>query len=163
MSQVVTSLPETTTMIVWPGVTRFGLGRLFGSLYDLGRGGYIVTPGNLIALLTAPIGAGLYLLRVAPGIALRYRLTDRRIIVERGWGAKEEKAVDLDRFDSIEIVRRPGMRWFDHGDLIFRLGQVETFRLESVPRPQQFKQVCWKAHMAYTRVAQVLQRQAELV
>jgi hypothetical protein len=132
-------------------------------MYDWGRGGYILTLGNLIALLTAPGGAKLYLLRVAPGVALRYRLTNRRIIVERGWSAKEEKSVELDRFDSIEVSRRPGMRWFDHGDLVFKLGQVETFRLEAVPRPQQFKSVCWKAHMAYRGVKQALERQAALV
>jgi hypothetical protein len=157
------TLSETTTMTVWPGITRFWLGRLFGQWYDIGRGGYILTPGNIIALLTAPGGAKLYLLRVAPGIALRYRLTNRRIVVERGWAAKEEKSVELDRFDSIEVSRRPGMRWFDHGDLIFKLGNVETFRLEAVPRPYAFKNVCWKAHMAYTGVKKVMAKQAALV
>lgn len=155
------TLHETTSMTIWPGITRFALGRLFGQWYDIGRGGYILTIGNLLALLTAPGGAKLYLLRVAPGIALRYRLTNRRIVVERGWAAKEEKFVDLDRFDSIEVVRRPGMRWFDHGDLIFKLGQVETFRLEAVPRPYQFKAICWKAHMAYSGVKKILARQAQ--
>jgi hypothetical protein len=148
---------------VWPGITRFALGRELGQMYDIGRGGYIFTLGNLLALLTAPGGAKLYLLRVAPGIALRYRLTNRRIIVERGWSAKEEKSVELDRFDSIEIVRRPGMRWFDHGDLVFKLGNVETFRLEAVPRPIAFKSICWKAHMAFSGVKKVMARQAALV
>jgi hypothetical protein len=156
-------LNETTTMTVWPGITRFWLGRLFGQWYDIGRGGYILTVGNLLALLTAPGGAKLYLLRVAPGVALRYRLTNRRIIVERGWSAKEEKSVELDRFDTIEVSRRPGMRWFDHGDLIFKLGAVETFRLEAVPRPVAFKNVCWKAHMAYSGVKKVMAKQAALV
>jgi hypothetical protein len=167
MSQPMASSPsvndETTTMIVWPGITRFWLGRLFGQWYDIGRGGYIFTVGNLLALLTAPGGAKLYLLRVAPGIALRYRLTNKRIIVERGWGAKEEKFVDLDRFDAIDIVRRPGMRWFDHGDLVFRMGQTETFRLEAVVRPIAFQSICWKAHMAYTGVKKAMQREAALV
>ena len=154
---------ETTTMIVWPGITRFGLGRLFGQMYDIGRGGYIFTVGNLLALLTAPGGAKLYLLRVAPYVALRYRLTNRRIIVERGWSAKEEKAVELDRFDSIEVVVRPGMRWFDHGDLVFKLGQTETFRLEAIPRPHAFKAICWKSHMAYTGVKKALAREVAMV
>lgn len=156
------TVSETTTMTIWPGITRFALGRAFGQMYDIGRGGYIFTVGNLLALLTAPGGAKLYLLRVAPGIALRYRLTNRRIIVERGWSAKEEKYVDLDRFDSIEIVRRPGMRWFDHGDLIFKLGQTETFRLEAVPRPNSFKATVWKAHMAFSGVKKALQREAAM-
>lgn len=155
-------LRETTTMVVWPGITRFALGRLLGRGYDLGRGGYILTIGNLLALLTAPLGAALYLFRVAPGVMLRYRLTNRRIVVERGWAHREEKWVDLDRFDAIDVVVRPGQRWFAHGDLVFRQGNVETFRLEAVPRPHQFKAVCWKARMAHVSVRQVLERQRAL-
>ena len=156
------SLQETTTMVVWPGITRFAMGRFLGGLYDIGRGGYIVTAGNLIALLTAPLGAALYLFRIAPGVMLRYRLTNRRIIAERDWSHQEEKSVDLDRFDAIDVAVRPGQRWFDHGDLVFRSGNVETFRLAAVPRPQQFKAVCWKARMAYVSVREVLRQQREL-
>lgn len=155
-------LEETTSMVVWPGITRFWLGRLFGQWYDIKAGAYIFTVGNLAALLTAPGGAKMYLLRVAPGVAIRYRLTNRRIIVEHFYSGKEERAVELDRFDTIDVVRRPGMRWFDHGDLVFKLGQMETFRLEAVPRPHAVKAALWKAHMAYSGVKRVLAKQAAL-
>ena len=153
------SLQETTVMTVWPGITRFALGRCFGQMYENKTGFYIFTLGNLAALLTAPGGAKLYLLGVAPWLAIRYRLTNRRIIVERGWSAQEEKSVELDRFDSIEIVRRPGQKWFQHGDLVFKLGQNETFRLEAVSRPQAFKEVLWKAHKSHVGVKKALQRE----
>jgi uncharacterized membrane protein YdbT with pleckstrin-like domain len=153
------SLQETTVMTVWPGITRFWLGRLFGRLYENKTGFYVFTLGNLAALLTAPVGAMMYLLGVAPWVATRYRLTNRRIIVERGWSAAEEKSVDLDRFDSIEIVRRPGQKWFHHGDLVFKLGQNETFRLEAVLRPQAFREVLLKANKSHVSVKQALVRQ----
>ncbi len=154
---------ETTIMTIWPGITRFWLGRMLGQAYDIGRGGYIFTVGNLIALLTAPGGAKLYLLRLAPGFALRYRLTNRRVVVEKGMSYKEDRSVDLDRFDSIDIVVRPGQRWFDHGDLVFKLGNTETFRLEAVPRPDSFKSIIWKAHQSNVGVKKAMAREKATV
>src|SRR5690606_35925213 len=64
----------------------------------------------------------------------------------------ETKSVPLDRFDTVEIVRRPGQEWYDAGDLIFRDGNRETFRLDGVSRPEGFRQNCLKAHFAYVGV-----------
>ena len=83
-------------------------------------------------------------MRIAPGIGTRYRLTNRRIIVERGLTSVEDKAVDLDRFDTINIDVQPGQAWYDAGDLVFKLGNVETFRLEGVSRPAAFRETCLK-------------------
>src|SRR4030095_7407526 len=98
-------LKETTIMTVWPSNARYGLGRMLGSFYAIRWPYiYIVRLSNLIALLSIPLALVLFFLRIAPWIGYRYRLTNRRIIVERGLGSVEDKAVDLDRFDSIEIV-----------------------------------------------------------
>src|SRR6185436_18365078 len=122
---------ETTVMTVWPSVAKYGLGRTLGSLFAIRWPDvYIFRLGNLIALLAIPIALVLFFMRIAPGIGTRYRLTNRRVIVERGLMGVEDKAVDLDRFDSVAVDIRPGQAWFDAGDLIFRLGNVETFRLE---------------------------------
>lgn len=157
------SMFETTIMTIWPGITRFALGRILGQMYDIKAGTYIFTVGNLLALLTAPGGAKLYLLRLAPGFALRYRLTNRRIVVEKGMNYKEDRSVELDRFDSIEIVVRPGQRWFAHGDLVFKLGNTETFRLEAVPRPDVFKSIVWKAHLSNVGVKKAMAREKAAV
>ncbi len=87
---------------------------------------------------------------------MRYRVTDRRIVVERGLTGVEQRSVQLDRFDEIDVVVRPGQAWFHAGDLIFRLGATETFRLEAVSRPQAFRQVCLKSHRAYVGVKQAM-------
>lgn len=140
-------------MTVWPSNARFALGRGLGRAYavtwpDI----YIFRLGNLWALLSIPVALVLYFMRILPGIGTRYRLTNRRIIVERGLTAKEDKAVELDRFDAIDIEVLPGQEWYDAGDLVFRRGTVETFRLEAVSRPAAFRQTCLKAHMAYLGV-----------
>jgi hypothetical protein len=120
---------------------------------------YIFRLGNLIALLSIPIALVLFFVRIAPFVGTRYRLTNRRIVVERGLSGKEDKAVDLDRFDRIEIAVQPGQAWYDAGDLVFKLGNVETFRLEGVSRPAAFRETCLKAHLSYKMVKEIRQRQ----
>jgi hypothetical protein len=147
---------EVTVMTVWPSVAKFGLGRALGSLYAIRWPDvYIFRLGNLIALLAIPISLVLFFMRIAPGIGMRYGLTKRRVIVERGLTGIEDKAVDLDRFDSISIEVLPGQAWYHAGDLIFRLGNVETFRLEGVSRPAAFRETCLKSHLAHASVRRV--------
>ena len=150
---------ETTVMLHWPSVSAqrilgFPIGKVMGNLMNIDAGWYVFRIGNFIALALAPLGALLYLKRVAPVVGVRYRLTNKRIVVERGVTAQEEKAIELDRFDSIEIEVDPGDEWFKSGDLVFRQGEVERFRLEGVYRPEAFKQTCWKSHRAYVGVKQ---------
>ena len=144
---------ETTVMTVWPSVAKYGLGRTLGSLFAIRWPDvYIFRLGNLIALLSIPIALVLFFMRIAPGIGTRYRLTNRRIIVERGLTSVEDKAVDLDRFDTINIEVQPGQAWYEAGDLVFKLGNLETFRLEGVSRPAAFRETCLKARMAHAGV-----------
>ena len=156
---------EATVMTVWPSVAAMWLGplplgRLLGQLFHIKAGTYIFTVGNLFCLLSAPIAAVLYFKRIGPLVAMRYRVTNRRILVERGITAREEKSIELDHFDSIEIEELDGYEWYDAGDLVFKSGDIEKFRLVGVSRPVAFLQVCEKAHLAYVGVKQVLQHQA---
>ena len=148
---------ETTVMTVWPSVAAmrllgFPLGKVLGRLLSIKAGFYIFTVGNLVALLSIPVALALYMKRVGPFVAMRYRVTNKRLIVERGLTAQEEKSIELDRFDSIEVEIDPGDEWYKSGDLVFRQGDVERFRLEGVSRPESFRQVCWKSHRAFVGV-----------
>jgi hypothetical protein len=129
---------------------------MLGKLFAIRAGAYIFTAGNLFCLLSIPLALILYFKRIGPFVATRYRVTNRRIIVERGLTAREEKAIELDRFDSVDIHVDAGQRWYDAGDLIFRRGDVEVFRLEGVSRPQAFRQICLKSHQAYKGIQAAL-------
>jgi hypothetical protein len=147
---------EVTIMSVWPSIAMFGPGRFLGRWYaktwpDI----YIFRLGNLIALVSIPFALVLYAMRVF----IRYRLTNRRIVVERGPSWREAKSVEFDRFSTIDLVVRPGQAWYDAGDLVFRQGNVETFRLEGVSRPAAFRETCLKAHLAYKSIKEARQRQ----
>ncbi len=169
---------EVTVMEVWPSIAKFTLGRLMGQLFAIDAGIYIFRVGNFCALAGIPFALALYFYRLAPSLFGSsfhggfYRLTNRRVIVLRNeikfsgaailpkffFGA-EVKSVELDRFDSIEIEQLPGHHWYEAGDLVFRLGTVETFRLQAVSRPESFRHTCMKSHASYVGVKKALARE----
>jgi len=111
---------EANIMTVWPSVSAYSLGRFLGRLYDirfpnLNR---VMRVGNLIALATSPIALILYLYKLLPRVGIRYVLTNRRVVVQRGLEATDHRSVALDNFDDIKIAVQPGQEWFKAGDLI---------------------------------------------
>ena len=152
---------EVTVMTVWPSVASmrlagFPVGKALGRLFNITAGVYIFTLGNLFCLLAIPVAIVLFFKRIGPFVATRYRLTNKRLIVERGLTAQPQKAIEFDRFDKIEIEVDPGYEWYDAGDLVFRQGDVERFRIEGVSRPEAFRQICWKSRQAYVGVQDAL-------
>ncbi len=152
---------EVTVMTVWPSVASmrlvgFPIGRMLGRLFGIKAGIYIFTLGNLFCLLSIPIAIILYFKRIGPFVAMRYRVTNKRIVVERGVTGQVEKSIELDRFDKVEIEIESGYEWYDAGDLVFRQGEVERFRLEGVSPPEAFRQVCWKSCQAFVGVQDAL-------
>jgi len=155
---------EVTVMTVWPSNAGHWLGAWLGKQYSIEWGWGVLTIGNLVALLSIPVALVVYFRRLGPMVATRYRLTNRRVIIERGMSAQEEKSVALDRFDTIEIDVKPGYAWYDAGDLVFMRHDensrtdVESFRLVGVSRPNAFRETCLKSHMAFTGVQAALGR-----
>src|SRR5262245_58917289 len=149
-------LQEVTVTIEWPTIAATGFGRFLGRLYEKKAGFWIFTIGRLFMGLTVPFGLFLYFWMLAPWNVRRYRLTNRRIIIESGPKFRPSQFVDLDRFDTIDVEVRPGQAWYPAGDLIFKLGPVGTLRLEGVRSPDVFRAVCMKAHQAYVGVRKAI-------
>jgi hypothetical protein len=164
---------EVTVMTIWPSIAALPIGRFLGRLMMLDWGIGVLNVGNLVALLAIPIVVPLYFsrlavalakeipflgvpLRLAPESLYRYRLTNRRVLIEKGARALPDRWVELERFDSVEVVIRPGQEWFRAGDLVFRKGQIETFRLVGVPRPETFRHTCLKASAGFVGAAEAV-------
>jgi len=160
---------EVTVMTVWPSLAATAYGRWWGRRYANQAGmtlfGVPITVGRVLALLSIPAILPIYFLMLIPRIPFvvfgvsnpscrRYRLTNRRVIVEHAFGGGEQQSVSLDRFDAIELEVEPGQEWYPAGNLIFRLGDVETFRLIGLPHPKPFRQTCLKAHSGFVGVQQ---------
>jgi hypothetical protein len=168
------TVKEVTVMTVWPSIAVYPDGKMLGRLYSIKVGVWVITVGNLLALASIPHALFRYFFRLATGKC--YKLTNRRVIelgnrlqYVGGFPAplhlhlgRELRWVDLDRFDAIEIVQQSGQEWFDAGDLIFKNGNVETFRLDGVYRPESFRQTCLKSRAAYVGVKQAMAKQAVL-
>ncbi len=152
-------LGEVTVMTIWPSVASTGVGRLLGRIFAIEAGLGFLTFGRMFTLLALPLGPLLYFSLRLPWTIARYRLTNRRVAILQGLKGTVERYVDLDRFDAIEVVVRPGQRWYKAGDLVFRKGPLETFRLSGVPRPQTFRHTCLKAQMSFVGVRKALAMQ----
>ena len=150
------SVAEATVMTVWPSVGSTSLGQALGRLYRIKSGLGPISVGRLALLATIPLGMMLYLSLRLPWAIRRYRLTNRRVTVERGITPQVEQYVDLDRFDSIDLVVHPGQEWYDCGDLVFRRGQIETLRLPGVSRPEPFRRICLEVRQSYVGVAEAM-------
>jgi len=142
---------ECTIMTVWPSIASLGIGRWIGRMCMLG-GKSPLAIGKILAVLLIPLAMNVFIHMLTPWGARRYRLTNRRVIVEKGLKPVEDRSVEFDRFHSIVVDVQPGQEWYPAGDLIFRKGAVETFRLPGVPRPETFRQTCLKARQSYDGV-----------
>ncbi len=160
---------ELTVMTVWPTLAATSYGRWWGRRYENPWGftlfGVPITVGRITALLSIPFILPVYFHMLAPRLPFivfgfsnsacrRYRLTDQRILVEHAFGDGEQQSVSLARFDSIEIEVLPGQAWYPAGDLVFRNGSTETFRLAGVPHPEPFRQTCMKTRAGFLGVQQ---------
>jgi hypothetical protein len=149
---------EAPCKVVWPtiGATEAGrwVGRLAATRLGIGR---IFTLGNLLALATLPLSLAIFCWQLMPWAYRRYVLTNRRIVIRLGLRPRDQRSIDLDQFERIDVELLPGQEWLHAGDLVFRHGGNEVFRLPGVSRPEVFRHVCLTARsvaqMAGRRVA----------
>lgn len=146
---------EATVTTVWPSIAAYPLGQVLGRLCDIQWPRvYFFQLGNLFALLGIPLALVLYFCRIAPGTAVRYVVTNRRVIVQRGLGSKESRSIDFHAFDEINLDVRPGQAWFPAGDLVMRQSGKEVFRLAGVSWPEGLRQTILKARAASLAIQQ---------
>ncbi|MBA62162.1 MAG: hypothetical protein CMJ76_07330 [Planctomycetaceae bacterium] len=166
---------ETTVMTAYPSISEApgGIGQFLGSVFQSTKGigiGFL-SLGHILALISAPICAGLYIGRVLPVSQIpllgkisdllglkpeRYRITTQNIIVEDAFGgprAEVHGGIELDEFDDIHVINtKPYQRWYDCGDLRFVDGDRQVLVLKGVSRPEVFKVACMKARLSYVGV-----------
>jgi hypothetical protein len=153
-------LEEVTCKVVWPTIGATQIGRFVGMLCDIRIGVWFLTVGNLLALATIPVSVAVFFWQLMPFIARRYALTNRRIIIRRGLRPVDERWIGLDEFDAIEVQALAGQRWLHCGEVIFKRGGQEVFRLSGVSRPEIFRHVCLTSQDALVSVRNVLREQA---
>ena len=126
---------ETTVMTVWPSNAKYWLGRKLGTLYAITWPDiYIFRLGNLIALASIPVALVLFFLRILPGVGTRYRLTNRRILVERVVGSRNRNHVDD---DAHPLSRADGVGLAQPARVVGAIGEEDDNRPSRSPTRQR--------------------------
>src|SRR5712692_1492104 len=133
--QAVTSLVppefgETTIRVVWPSVATSprvaGLGRWMMRTI-------ILAP--LAWLMLAPF----YFKKILPGLACRYTLTNRRLMIQRGWRRNPSREITLAEIDDVRLRPDSYDRFYRTADLeIVSQGQV-ALTLPAVTNAESFR------------------------
>lgn len=107
----------------------------------------------LRTFLLAPLGifllAPLFLLKFSPFLCRRFTLTNRRIMVQRGWKPSPVQSVALADIEEVRLDPASIDPFFLSGTLeIISRGQV-ALRLDGVPEPEGFRHAIQNAVVAW--------------
>jgi Bacterial PH domain len=133
-------LDEATIRVVWPSVAAFpGPARLGRAL----MGTMILAP--LGWLLLAP----LYFLKVIPGLARRFVLTNRRVMFQKGFHFQPVQEVLLADIDDVRLQVDSTSNFYRTANLeILSQGKV-VMTLRGVPNPESFRHAILNACKAW--------------
>ncbi|MEN6451084.1 MAG: PH domain-containing protein [Thermoguttaceae bacterium] len=146
-------LAEVTCKVVWPTIGATRAGRLVGRLAAVRIGiGEFFTLGKLLAVAMIPLALVVFCWQLMPYVCRRYALTNRRVIIRKGLLPMDERWIEHDEFDSIDVEVLPGQAWLYAGDLVFRHGGNEVLRLAGVSRPEVFRHVCMTVRNAMVNI-----------
>jgi hypothetical protein len=115
---------------VWPTVARVP------AVANIGK---LLTKTILLAPLAWLIMSVFYFGKILPFIGIRYRLTDKRIAIARGWKCSISQAVALADVDDVKLDPATIDQFFRSADLqIFSAGKLEL-TLTAVPDAESFR------------------------
>jgi len=111
--------------------------------------GQALTRTIILAPLAWMIMAIAYFGKVLPFIARRYTLTNRRLMIRRGWKAKPTQEVPLADIDEVRVQTNVNSNFFRAGTIeIISNGQVRLI-MPGVPEPDSFRQAILNACAAW--------------
>jgi hypothetical protein len=133
-------LDEATIRVVWPSVATLP------GLASLGRGlmGTIVL-APLAWLLLAPA----YFKKVLPVFGRRYALTNRRLMIQKGWARKVVQEVALADIDDVRVQADSNSRFYHQATLEIVAKDHVVMRLPGVKDPQSFRHAIINAYKAW--------------
>src|SRR5579875_1997894 len=105
------------------------------------------------SIVLAPLGwilnGLLFCRKLAPVVCRRYTLTNRRLMVRRGWKPVPVQEVPLTDIDDVRLIADTYDPFYRSGDLQVFSGNKEVLRLIAVPQPESFRQAILNAVQAW--------------
>jgi hypothetical protein len=124
----------------WPSVARNPA---------VARLGKLLTRTIILAPLAWLLMAGLFFSKLGPFFARRFTLTNRRVMIRKGWSGKVAKEVPLSQIDDVRVVTDANSDFFRAGNLeIISNGQV-AMTMVGVPEPESFRHSILDARNAW--------------
>lgn len=106
-----------------------------GAIATLGRK---LTGTIILAPLAWLIMAGPFFGKLLPLIGRRYAITNRRVMIRKGWKGTPGQEVKLSDIDDVRMVTNSNSDFFRAGDLEIISGGKVAFTLRGVPEPESF-------------------------
>jgi|YelNatPaOPRAMG01_1025707.scaffolds.fasta_scaffold96982_2 hypothetical protein len=134
-------LAEAMIREVWPTIRSVSAG--IASLSALFMRSVVLAP------LGWMLNGLLFFRKLAPAICQRYTLTNRRLMVRRGWKPTPVQEVPLKDIDDVRLIADTYDPFYRSGDLQVLSGGKEVLRLVAVPQPESFRQAILNAVRAW--------------
>ncbi len=148
---------EQLVMEVWPSISAYGAGRLVGRLFQIpGRVGPVrITFFIGLVIFWLPL-----LLYFFPGRLLtRYTLTNRRLLIRKGFPGRDAEEVPLEEIDRLEKQVLPGQEYFAAADIVALSSDgTERLRLRGVSQAECFYRAILKTRQARIRTLEALKQ-----
>lgn len=134
------AIQETRIREVWPTVARAPV------IAGLGK---MLTKTIILAPLAWLLMSLVYFSKVMLFTAIRYKLTDKRIAIVRGWSAKVSQAVALADIDDVHLDPGSVDHFFRSADLKIMSGGQVAMTLTAVPDAEAFRHAILDARNAW--------------
>ena len=134
-------LAEAMIREVWPSVRAISAG-VAGLSAKLMRSIFLAPLGWLLNSL-------LFGRKFAPSLCQRYTLTNRRLMVRRGWKPAAVQEVALKDIDDVRLIADSYDAFYRSGDLHVQSGGKDVLKLVGVPEPESFRQAIVNAVKAW--------------
>jgi hypothetical protein len=125
---------------VYPSVARMP------ALASLGRA---LTKTIVLAPLAWMLMAVAYFGKVMPFVMRRYALTNRRLMIRKGWSGTVGASVPLEEIDDVVVVPDSNSDFFRAGTLEIHHGDHVALTLRGVPEPHSFRWAILNARNAW--------------
>lgn len=133
-------LAEARIREVWPSVASApaiaGLGRMLTHTYILAPLGWLIM--SLV-----------YFGKILPFLMRRYRLTNRRVMIRKGWSGTSAGEVELKDIDDVRLTTDANSAFFRAGNLEILNGGKPVLTLTGIPEPESFRQLILNARNAW--------------
>jgi hypothetical protein len=146
-------LKQAVTGLVPPQVAEAHIRTRWRAVSGISAGASALAARLIRTVFLAPAGwmllAPLFLLKIAPFVACRYTLTNRRLMIQRGLKPKPTHEVALADIDDVRLVESSYSAFYRAGTLEVISGGQVKLTLTAVPEPEAFRQSILNAVMAW--------------